>query len=215
MLYFFSGIQSSISICTSMAYHIQVVSGASLSGWLPEVARLRIEVFREFPYLYDGDLSYELKYLRHYTESTESVFVLALSDDKVVGVSTAMPLLQADEAFGAPFRVHSMDPGRVFYFGESVLLSSWRGKGIGHAFFDKREQFAASLGYTITAFCAVDREPAHMARPVNYRPLDPFWKRRGYSRRPGLQVQYAWREIGAASEQMNTLTFWTRDWEAQ
>ncbi|WP_327752853.1 hypothetical protein VVT58_00305 [Sphingobium sp. SJ10-10] len=27
-----------------------------------------------------------------------------------------------------------MDIGQIYYFGESVLLLDWRGRGIGHAF---------------------------------------------------------------------------------
>lgn len=195
-----------------MVHHIKVVSGQSLLPWLSDAARLRIEVFRDYPYLYDGDMEYELSYLRHYSESAQSVFVLALDNEQVVGVSTAIPLLQADEAFGAPFREHQMDPEKVFYFGESVLSAAWRGKGIGHSFFNEREKFARSLGYTITAFCAVDRAPDHPARPADYRPLDDFWRVRGYTRRPGLVVQFPWKEIGTESDQLNSLTFWTRDW---
>jgi len=34
---------------------IKRYSGAALQQYIPELARLRIEVFRDFPYLYDGD----------------------------------------------------------------------------------------------------------------------------------------------------------------
>jgi len=34
-------------------------SGPALLPYIPELARLRIEVFRDFPYLYDGSLDYE------------------------------------------------------------------------------------------------------------------------------------------------------------
>ena len=33
-------------------------TGASLERYIPELARLRIEVFRAWPYLYDGDQEY-------------------------------------------------------------------------------------------------------------------------------------------------------------
>ena len=56
---------------------IQTVTGPSLSDYISEVARLRIKVFREFPYLYDGDLEYEKNYLRPYTECPDTVFVIA------------------------------------------------------------------------------------------------------------------------------------------
>ena len=48
---------------------------------VPDLARLRIGVFREFPYLYDGSLDYERDYLADYAstegaiESTGAVLV--------------------------------------------------------------------------------------------------------------------------------------------
>jgi hypothetical protein len=36
---------------------IERCSGAALQPCIPELARLRFEVFREFPYLYDGILT--------------------------------------------------------------------------------------------------------------------------------------------------------------
>jgi hypothetical protein len=36
-------------------------SGSALQQYITELARLRIEVFRDFPYLYDGDYGYEKK----------------------------------------------------------------------------------------------------------------------------------------------------------
>ena len=44
-----------------------------------------------------------------------------------------------------PFLTADVDPGSVFYFGESVLLPSWRGQGIGVIFLKEREDFARSL----------------------------------------------------------------------
>ena len=52
-------------------------------------------------------------------------------DETVVGASTGLPMIAADEAFRAPFIAAGIDPARVFYFGESVLLPEYRGQGIG------------------------------------------------------------------------------------
>ena len=37
---------------------LMTLDGEQLKDHLPELARLLIRVFREFPYLYDGDLGY-------------------------------------------------------------------------------------------------------------------------------------------------------------
>ena len=45
---------------------LERLSGDKLNQYIPELAELRIRVFRDFPYLYDGDLTYEEKYLQTY-----------------------------------------------------------------------------------------------------------------------------------------------------
>ncbi len=46
-----------------MTVRVAPVTGAGLAEVLPALARLRITVFRDFPYLYDGDAAYEARYL--------------------------------------------------------------------------------------------------------------------------------------------------------
>ena len=64
-----------------MAVSIRRLSGDQIKPYLDDLARLRIEVFRHFPYLYDGDMDYERKYLDTYARSPESLFVLALDGE--------------------------------------------------------------------------------------------------------------------------------------
>ncbi len=40
---------------------IKVISGRQLLPHMESIARLRISVFRAYPYLYDGDMEYEKK----------------------------------------------------------------------------------------------------------------------------------------------------------
>lgn len=192
---------------------VEVLRGAVLLPHLDDVARLRIAVFRAWPYLYDGDLDYERRYLEAYARSGDSVFVLAFDGARVIGASTGLPLGDDDEAFRQPFLTRGMDVGRVFYFGESVLLDAYRGLGIGHRFFDAREAHASSLGrFRWTAFAAVDRDPLDPRCPPGYRSNDVFWAKRGYVRQPGMTMQLSWRELGEDGESVKPLTFWLRDW---
>lgn len=159
---------------------VRRLCGAGIVPWLDEVARLRVAVFRDWPYLYEGDPAYEREYLQAYADSAESVVVLAFDGDRVVGASTGLPLADDSAEFRKPF----LDAGRpvdeVFYFGESVLLPAYRGQGLGHRFFDEREAHAASLGrFTFTAFCAVDRDPTDPRRPPGHRGNEAFWEKRG------------------------------------
>lgn len=195
---------------------IRTCTGLGVAGHLEDAARLRISVFREFPYLYDGDEDAEREYLGGYAECPGSVFVVAVVDGRVVGVSTGLPLISADPAFRQPFEAAGLNPADWFYFGESVLAPEWRGRGIGHRFFDEREVHASSLGFSRTCFCAVERSADHSWMPADYRPNDGFWSRRGYVKQPGLRARFPWRQVDSPGiEVENELVFWTRVTGAQ
>ncbi len=185
-------------------------AGEAAAG-LDALAQLRIEVFRAFPYLYDGDLDYERRYLAAYAEGEGAVIIGAFDGDRLVGAATGSPLAGHHAEFARPFAAHGLDIGDFFYFGESVLLPACRGRGIGHRFFEEREEAARAQGFAKATFCAVERPPDHPARPPDYAPLDSFWERRGYWKVPGLKASFSWRDIGEAEESEKPMQFWARD----
>lgn len=117
-----------------MSIRIETLTGAQILPLKQGLAELRIQTFREYPYLYNGNLAYEQQYLNGYANSKQKLLVAVLDDDKLVGASTAMPLLQAEPEFIEPFKQIELDLTSIFYFGESVLLPAYRGKGFGKRF---------------------------------------------------------------------------------
>jgi GNAT superfamily N-acetyltransferase len=190
---------------------ILCLTGSSILPYIDALAELRIRVFREFPYLYDGSFAYEQKYLKRYTSSDKTVVVLALDGDKVVGASTGMPMSDEDPMVWKPFESARLNPKNYFYFGESVLLQAYRGQGIGVRFFQEREAHALRLGYTRTTFCAVDRPVDHPRKPADYQPLHAFWKKRGYEIHPELKATFKWQDLDEDSESDKLLTFWIKE----
>lgn len=187
---------------------VRVVRGDEVRPHLDDLARLRIAVFREWPYLYAGSAAYEQAYLEAYARSPDSVFVLVEDEGRIVGAASGLPLADDAAAFRAPFEAAGIDVGRVFYFGESVLLPAYRGRGFGHAFFDAREAHAAALGrFEWTAFCAVERDPDDPRRPPGYRGNDALWAKRGYERREDLRCSLGWPEVESGPDLPHTLVF--------
>lgn len=178
---------------------------------LRELASLRTRVFREWPYLYDGDESYELEYLQAYARSARAMLAVAYDGETVIGASTCMPMTDASTDVQAPLAAIGLDPQCFFYFGKSVLLSAYRGNGLGVRFFTAREAHALADGVCDHAlFYAVRRAPDHPARPADATSLESFWAHRGFSRAPGVSCTMRWKEIGQAEESVNTLDAWVK-----
>lgn len=189
---------------------VRRLSHEEVQAAFDDLARLRIEVFCDFPYLYEGDFAYERRYLATYMQSPGAVIIGAFDADQLIGAATAAPLTSHFEEFAAPFAAQGLDLAEFFYFGESVLKHSWRGQGIGVRFFEEREKAARDAGFSRCVFSAVIRPADHPSRPAGYVPLDGFWSRRGYARIDGLTTGFSWRDIGEAQESIKPMEFWQK-----
>ncbi len=188
----------------------EIATGARIASAIPDLARLRISVFREFPYLYDGDEAYERGYLEVYAQCPEAVVILAREGEDIVGASTCLPLREETDAVRAPFESRGLDVERFFYFGESVLQPAFRGQGIGVKFFEAREHAAREAKADFAVFCAVRRSDDHPARPRNSADMPRFWRRRGYKALPGVFCQMTWKEVDRAEPLVHDLDFWIK-----
>lgn len=187
--------------------------GSDIEAVLKELAELRIQTFFEYPYLYSGSSDYEMKYLKRYVSSSKSFFFGLWDQNKLIGATTGLPLIDEDSAFQKPFIDHKINGNNVFYFGESLLKPEYRGQKIGHLFFDEREKYAVqTLKFSITCFCSVLRPDNHPLKPKNYRTHDQFWLKRGYKKQNHLQAQFNWQDRNENHESIKCLEFWTQNW---
>ena len=193
-----------------MTVTVETLSGDELAQGLDAVARLRIAVFRSYPYLYDGSLDYERGYLEKFAAAQGAVIAVARDGDEVIGAATGCPLAAEHEAFSTPLKGLGHDVNDIFYCAESMLLPQYRGQGLGHRFFDLREAQARRLSAHKVAFCAVARPAGHPLRPADYVPLDAFWRKRGYAPVEGAVAGFAWKDIDQPGETEKPLQFWMR-----
>lgn len=185
--------------------------GQAIEAVRDQLAALRMTVFRNFPYLYQGNIAYERAYLETYIRSNRSLLFTVRDGEQLVGATTALPLLDETAEVQAPFRRAGYDLSRIFYFGESILLTAYRGAGLGNRFFDEREAHARQFeSYTTACFCAVQRPVDHPLRPADYQPLDGFWIRRGFAHRPDLNTTLYWPDRGETKSTPKSMTYWTR-----
>ena len=196
-----------------MAVTVRPLRGQAFAEAIPALSDLRIKVFRAFPYLYDGDLNYEAKYLERFINADRAFLAAAFNEeDEIVGAATATPLAGETKEFRMPFEKAGYDVSKIFYFAESLLLPEYRGQGVGHEFFDARENHARSFDqYTHATFCGVVRPSNHPAKSKGYLPLDAFWQKRGFSKLEGMVANYSWKDIGDKEETFKPMQFWMRE----
>lgn len=186
--------------------------GSELSSVIEDLAQLRIAVFRDFPYLYEGTVEYEKEYLEPYLLSERSFLFAVYKGTKIVGATTCIPLADETAEIRKPFEQSGFDISTIFYFGESILLSEFRGMGLGHRFFDVREAHARSFGtYKKACFYSVEREENHPAKPDAYRSNKEFWTKRGYVKQPTLRTRLEWPDVGEEVSTPKSMVCWMRD----
>jgi len=194
-------------------YHLY--HGDEIKEHIGTIARFRLEQFKEYPYLYIGDYEQEQKHLGFYANYKESLLILASDNDKIVAVSTSLPLKYEEEIISccADELAHrGMDASKGYYFGETIILPEYRGQGIGTILVNMQEEHARTLGCTFVCFIAVKREADHPLRPKNYTEAAVVFERLGFEKTKSV-VSFSWPTLqadGTVREEVNLLDFWIK-----
>ncbi len=192
-------------------FKFESLKGAEAKKFIQPLAELRIEVFREFPYLYDGTFEYEKKYLERYFASKNACVVILKNEEEIIGASTAIYLPDEDPMISQAL-ARFYDPHSFVYFGESIIKKAYRGQGFGKKFFELREEFARSIqGVKWTGFCAVIRDSQDTRRPKEYFSPEALWLKQSYKKVEGLFAEIAWKELDEEKESPKKLQFWTKE----
>ncbi len=180
---------------------------------LGEVARLRLSLFREFPYLYEGTEEAEAEYLQTYVQARGALLVLARDEaagGRVVGACTAVLLSAEGDDFLRPFVAAGLNPAEVLYLGEALLEHEYQGQGLGNELLDRAEAHAQTLGLPMLAAAMVVRPDDHPQKPLGWRSPRSLLERRGYVMRPELDTTLSWLEIGESSPSPKPMRFWVK-----
>lgn len=193
--------------------------GARIAEVLSEVARLRIILFREYPYLYDGTEEYERQYLAGLAANERSLVLVARVDGAVVATATALPLEGDADILrdaSSAFRRAGEDPGAYYYYSEILVQPEQRRSGIAREFYARRREHALGLGYSKVCFAAVEHEAGGgIARPLEYFDPAPMWESMGFVRRPEIAIRYHWPTLTdrGTVELDHRMVFWLKPLE--
>lgn len=195
-------------------FTLQTLSGSQTKPYYKSIANMRINMFREFPYLYEGSYEYEEDYLNTYFNSSHSAFMLVLDSGKVVGFSTSIPLAEELEEIQAPFKAHHLPVKDYLYVGEVMLEEPYRGQGILRKFLEYHEERAKILNIPHVTLMSVIRPEDHPMQTEKYRKLDPIWQHFGYKRLENMDVKIKWKQVDTHKDEENILALWVKEIES-
>ena len=189
--------------------HYAIKYGKEIVPYIKDLARLRIEVFREYPYLYDGNFEYEEKYLSKFSEVEDAYLVLVFDKEQVIGAFTGIPMRFEDTTIVSHIPLDTLN--NSFYLSEIILQKNFRGKGIGmHLFHLLEEKIIGLKKYNRIYFASVVRPENHPQKPTGYKSLDAMWLSKGYSPTPYL-CTLSWKEVDEQAESEKTLALWEKE----
>jgi GNAT superfamily N-acetyltransferase len=192
--------------------HVRSFTGSGLKPYIHSVAKLRMEVFKDYPYFEDPDLNREMHYLKKISSHKETIGVLIFDNTTLVGVSLGYPLNIEEASLQRPLKERHFNIDSYFYFDDSALLKQYRGRGIGHHFFDAREAHVAQYKkYKHICFCAPNHPDPDPSRPKDFIPLVDFWRKRGYVHHPEIQCTLSWKKVEEPHPTEKTMSFWIKD----
>lgn len=197
-----------------MELEIERLLGAQMEPHLRQVAQMRLEVFREFPYLYQGDLAYEEKYLEGFAQARDALLLVASQGQRLLGVSTSMALAESTdilESAQEALEAHGVPVEACYYYGEILVKPQHRGLGIAGRFYREREALARARGYRQACFATVVRQPDDPRRDASYFDPSPYWNKMGFVKAPQVAFSYRWPTRGLdgqVRDEDHQMVFW-------
>lgn len=199
-------------------FNIFIHKGEHIKKFISCVSQLRLDMFREFPYLYQGTYEYEKKYMEGYANNSKSMLGLAYAEKTLAGVFTGMPLISDSEIVKDSkllFIANNIDPSSYYYYGEVLVLPQFRRLRLPNLLSSRMDFEAKNMGFDNACFMAVSRSDDHPLKPKEYVKPDKLWERYGY-KKMNLCAKYHWPTIhsdASVKDEENILEYWHKPLE--
>ena len=198
-----------------MTTKIEIVTGKDCAEYVDIVSQFRIEAFREYPYLYEGKIEYEKKYLLGYMADTQGMIAVAKVDGVLAGISTGIPLNGNSEIVADAkkiFRLKNIDISDYYYYGEIIVKPEFRRRSLAKMLYAAQDNLIIKWRFKHASILTIMRDKNHFLKPADYQSPDKMWEHLGFTRNQ-LKIDYSWPTIQAdhtVKNISNTLEFWTK-----
>ena len=197
---------ASVMIAKGIRASMQIIRGPEIENHIDDLGRFRIKIFREYPYLYDGNIEFERVYLDPYSRNPESLLLILQDARGIIGACTGTPLTGEDNDFQNAFVGENKD--EIYYIGAVILRADSRGQKLGSRLLSTALSLIDMKRFKKTSLCTVDRGLNHPRRPGNYCPPDYLWEKYGFVKSTNLLAYLAWTDIGQKIETQKPMNIW-------
>lgn len=191
---------------------IQIIKGKEALPYIDDLVALRCSYFKEDPYRYDADRSFEKNYINTYMQSDHSLFAIAKINNRVVGFLSGKPFSEVAIAHQKPFLDAALPIESIFYMGELVLEKSYASISLQQEMAHQFEKHLQAVGkyHQMALYEIIQSKEALDPFPESFS-IEHFWQKTGFVKRPALILQMDWKEIGQSKETPHTLMAWTKE----
>lgn len=200
----------------SSELNIEVHVGKHFLSYVDFLSQLRIDTFKEYPYLYEGNLEIESKHIRDFISDEKSMVVVAKVSNEIAGICTGTPLSNNSEIISKLKKASqkkALELDGYYYCAELIVLPKFRGIGLTRKLLEIQDKKIAEWGFKSTCLLTIVRDTHHPLKPIEYKPTDEIWEKMGFHK-TDLMISQDWPTIQAdrsVKNAENILQFWEKD----
>lgn len=189
----------------------EVFKGSEVIPHLRKLIEIRFLFYRDYPYFYDGTIEDEENYLRWYSNSENTLLVLAKSGENIVGAVIGLPLPESLEENKDAFQNIEVSPCELFYLGDNMVIKELKASSVQEQMYHQFEHAVKQLGkYKEIVVCEVERDVDDPKKITNDIFGEFAWNTQGFIREPNQIVNFSWKEIGDSTSSNHRMVFWRK-----
>lgn len=191
---------------------LEVLRGKELLSNISKLTKLRLAIYQEYPYLYEGNSAFEESYLSLFANSNESMLIIAKDNHQIIGAISGLPLDMAQKEIREVFIQSEIEIKDYYALCDVIVLKQYRSKGVGSILCEEfLKQLQKKKRYKKLVLWQIVKAPDDPKRPKSYFSPDGFWQKLGFIKNPGLMCFLKWIEISETKESSHRFEFWLRD----
>lgn len=167
-----------------MSIRIEVYKEQETKPYLRLLSQMRLNEYKEFPYLYVGDMEEDFANTNYFTFA-EGILVIAFQGEMVAGMYSGMPMRTPSSFLrdcSLRLAAQGVDISKCFYASDLIVNPPFKKQGIGVQLLKRFFQEVKEMGYNTMMGVTALRPPDHPLRPKNYFDSDLIWEKYGYQK---------------------------------